>query len=129
MEGDIKELSKYRLEKAKIDLDTALLNFENGKFAQSINRSYYAMFHATRALLALDEFDSKRHSGIISYFTRNYTNVGKIDRKYGEMLINAEKFRLKSDYDDFFLAGKETARSQLNNAKEFVEMVEKYLNN
>ena len=30
------------------------------------NRSYYAVFHAMRAVLAFDKIDLKRHSGIIS---------------------------------------------------------------
>ncbi|HVJ49982.1 HEPN domain-containing protein [Desulfitobacterium sp.] len=35
-----------------------------------INRYYYAAFHAVRALLALKELDSSKHSGVISYFNR-----------------------------------------------------------
>ncbi|MDI6735925.1 MAG: HEPN domain-containing protein [bacterium] len=58
MDGTEKDLAKYRIEKAKGDLETAKINFDSGKFAQSINRSYYAMFHITRALLAFDRFDS-----------------------------------------------------------------------
>ncbi|MCH7723775.1 MAG: hypothetical protein IIA49_06765 [Bacteroidetes bacterium] len=33
------------------------------------------MFHSVRALLAFDKFDSKRHSGIISYFINKYVGV------------------------------------------------------
>lgn len=55
------DLSKYRLEKSKEDLLSSKLLFENGFYKQSVNRSYYSIFHATRALLALDKFDSKKH--------------------------------------------------------------------
>ena len=45
--GDkIETLSRYRLEKAKEDLDAAIINFQHHKLAQSVNRSYYAIFHA-----------------------------------------------------------------------------------
>lgn len=54
MDKKQRDLSNYRLEKAKDELDTADLTFRNSKFSQSINRSYYAMFHSVRALLALD---------------------------------------------------------------------------
>ncbi|MDQ3019979.1 MAG: hypothetical protein M3R36_05330 [Bacteroidota bacterium] len=30
------------------------------------------MFHSVRALFLFDKFDSKKHSGIISYFNKNY---------------------------------------------------------
>ena len=32
------------------------------------NRAYYSIFHAIRSVLALDGFDSKKHSGVISEF-------------------------------------------------------------
>ena len=67
-----KALSDYRLENAKQDLETAKLNCEHGLLAQSVNRSYYAAFHALRALLAFDIFDSKKHSSILGYFNKNY---------------------------------------------------------
>ncbi|MEW6097524.1 MAG: hypothetical protein AB1567_13580 [bacterium] len=41
MNGTEKDLAIYRIEKAKGDLETSKINFDNGKFAQSINRSYY----------------------------------------------------------------------------------------
>ncbi len=82
MENRLHDLSKYRLEKAKEDLEASELMLKNGKFSQSINRSYYAIFHAVRALLALDRFDSQKHSGIISYFKQNYVRVCKIEIEY-----------------------------------------------
>lgn len=36
-------------------------------FRAANNRAYYAIFHAMRAVLALDGFDSKKYSGLISY--------------------------------------------------------------
>lgn len=56
MENDWLELSRYRLERAKEDLRTAAVNLENGFIRGSINRSYYAIFHAIRAILAVDFF-------------------------------------------------------------------------
>ena len=64
MDGSLSDLSRYRLERAKEDLQTAEDNFENSSYRASINRSYYAIFHALRAVTALDDFDSSKHSGI-----------------------------------------------------------------
>ena len=58
MDGSLIDLSKYRLERAREDLQTARDNFENGSYRASVNRSYYAIFHALRAVTALDDFDS-----------------------------------------------------------------------
>lgn len=118
MDVKLLELSNYRMEKAKDDLESSRLMFDNRKFAQSVNRSYYAMFHATRALLALYRFDSKKHSGIISYFNQNYIKTGIITPKYGKMLMSAERVRTKCDYDDFYVIDSKTAQEQLRNAAE-----------
>ena len=64
MESSVKELSKYRLERSREDLETAEENLASGKYRASVNRAYYAVFHALRAITALDRFDSGKHSGI-----------------------------------------------------------------
>ncbi len=50
MEGSVADLSRYRLARAKEDLDTAKKNCVDGSFRASVNRSYYAIFHSLRAL-------------------------------------------------------------------------------
>ena len=58
MEGSVVDLSKYRFETAKEDLETAQNNLRDGNLRASINRSYYAIFRALRAVIALEQFDS-----------------------------------------------------------------------
>lgn len=72
MEGSVNDLSKYRLDRAQEDLETAADNLANGKYRASVNRSYYAVFHSLRAVTALDGFDSGKHSGIIAFFNQHY---------------------------------------------------------
>ncbi|MCE1248824.1 MAG: HEPN domain-containing protein [Firmicutes bacterium] len=128
MNEELLELARYRLEKARNDNDSSRVLFDNKMYAQSANRSYYAMFHAARGLLALNRFDSKKHSGVISYFNKNYIKTGLIQEEYGQMLVIAEKVRIKSDYDDFYIADRETAGIQLGNSTRFVKRIEEYIN-
>lgn len=65
MGGSVTTLSQYRLSRAKEDFKTACDNMKEGSLRASINRSYYAIFHALRAITALDNFDSSKHSGVI----------------------------------------------------------------
>ena len=48
------DLSKYRLAKAAEMLATAKRDLAAGDFASANNRAYYCIFHAMRAVLALD---------------------------------------------------------------------------
>lgn len=127
MQPRTRDLCIYRIEKAKEDLKVARLLFEKKHYSQSMNRSYYAIFHITRALLSLDEFDSRKHSGIIAYFNREYIAKGIFDKKYSKIIKGAEKMRNRSDYDDFFVVSKDEAQKQLKNAEDFTEKIEKFI--
>jgi len=115
----LSELSKYRLEKARENIQAAEVLLENGLLSESINISYYGIFHSVRALLAFDLFDSKKHTGIISYFNQNYIKTFKIEKEYSSIIMNAFTIRNKSDYDDFYLTTKDEAIEQLDNAVKF----------
>ena len=80
------ELSKYRINKSDENLQVANLLLESGHYSESLNRFYYAIFHSLRGLLAYDEFDSKKHSGIISYFNQYYVKLGKFEKEYSRIL-------------------------------------------
>lgn len=74
MEGSIKELAGYRLERAREMLSASESNLEIGQFKTSLNRSYYAVFHAMRSANALKGFDSSKHSGVIAFYERVLEN-------------------------------------------------------
>jgi uncharacterized protein (UPF0332 family) len=120
-------LSNYRLEKAKEELDTAKKLLEINKFAKALNSSYYAMFHAVRSLLALDEFDAKRHSTVISHFIKTYVSAGKIDKEIGRTIVKAERVRIDSDYKDYYYATKESTEIQIQNADLFIPHLERFI--
>ena len=60
------------MEKAREMLSAADGNLEIGQYKTSLNRSYYAIFHAMRAANIMTGFDSSKHSGVIAFFIRNF---------------------------------------------------------
>jgi uncharacterized protein (UPF0332 family) len=66
------ELSRYRIERAEEDLESARLCLTANNLKSSVNRSYYAIFHCLRAVLALKAFDAKKHSRVIAFFQKNF---------------------------------------------------------
>jgi uncharacterized protein (UPF0332 family) len=127
VDEDRSALSKYRLEKSEKNLKAAKLLFENELLSESINRSYYCIFHTARGLIAYDRFDSKKHSTIIAYFNRNYIKTGKIEKEYSKIISKAFKIRTDSDYKDFYLVTKEETKEQLENAEKFLKRIKKYI--
>ena len=129
MEGSLKELAKYRMERAKEMLEAAEGNLNIRQYKTSINRSYYAVFHAMRALNILKGFDSSKHSGVIAFFNREYLKTGILDKALSVTIKNSSFLREKSDYDDFFIASKKDAETQVSEARIFLEAAETCLLN
>lgn len=127
MESSLKELAKYRMEKAREMLSAAEGNLEITQYKTSLNRSYYAIFHAMRAMNILKGFDSSKHSGVIAYFNKEYLKTEILERKLSVIIKNSSFLREKSDYDDFFIASRADAEKQIENARIFINAVEHYL--
>lgn len=127
MEGSLRELAGYRMERANEMLEAAKRNLEIGQYKTSLNRSYYAIFHAMRAANILKGFDSSKHSGVIAYFNREYLKSGILEKSLSVIIKNSAFLREKSDYDDFFIASRKDAEKQLEDANAFVMVIEQFL--
>ena len=128
-EHERKALSQARLEHAVECLSAARNLLETGNYKSAANRSYYAIFHAMRAVLAFDEIDMKHHSGIISEFRRRYIKTGIFETRMSEIISVLFDVRTDSDYDDFFVISKADTAVQIENAEYFVSSVRAYLKN
>ena len=120
-------LCRYRLEKAAEFLDDAEKTLELEMYDTAANRSYYAIFHAVRALFALDGKDFKKHSGVIAYFQMDYIKTGIFDKRMSDIIKSAFSLRTDSDYEDFFIISHEEVRKQVAEAAEFYKTVSEYL--
>jgi len=123
------DLALYRLERAKLDLNDAELLYKNNRLLTANNRAYYAIFHALKAVLALERVDFKKHKDVIAYFNQYYVKTEKFPKVISKKIALASKIREDSDYDDEFLASSEDTFNQIETAKYLIELVEEYLNN
>ena len=126
-ENALNEYTKYRLELAFERVTVAKKMIDSGYFKDSINRSYYAIFTAVRALLSERQIDFKKHSAVIGYFRREYIKTGIFDEKFSDYIGKAFRFRNDCDYEDFIIVSREKAEEQYQHAVEFCEAVKKFL--
>ena len=126
---EVIDLSIYRLEKAKKDLEDAKKTLELEMYDTSANRSYYAIFHAARAILALDGKDFKKHSGVISKFQQDYIKTEIFDKTMSNIIKSAFDMRTESDYEDFYVISKDDVKTQVSEAEQFVTTIEVYIKN
>ena len=120
MEGKVKDLSKYRYEKAVKNLEIAEDLFEREVYGFALNRAYYAAFDAMRAVNALDGFDSSKHSGVISHFNKNHVKNGDFETVTSSIIRRASMMREKSDYEDFYEPEKEDTEKVIKEVEIFL---------
>lgn len=66
MDKRLKDLSDYRLEMAKRCIKSAKVLAADDDYKGAANRSYYAIFHCMRSVLAMEGVDFSKHSGVRS---------------------------------------------------------------
>ena len=126
MESSMIQLSQYRFSRAKEVLRDAETLLNQDSFSSSVNRSYYAIFHAVNAVHALTGKAYKRHKDALANFNKEYVRTEIFPREIGRKISEAEEIRHASDYDDFYIASREESVRQVEVADEFIKLVEKY---
>ena len=126
-EFTIEKFAKYRLERAKQDLSDAEFNYKNNRFLNANNRAYYSIFHAIRAVLALEQKDFKRHKDVLAYFNQHYIKTEIFPKNISRKISQAKSIREDSDYDDEYKPNAEETQNQIETARELISLVEKYL--
>ena len=121
------DLCSYRLEKAKEFLKDSKATLSMDMFDNAANRSYYAIFHTVRALLALDGKDFKKHSGVIACFQMDYIKTGVFERNMSDIIKSAFALRQGSDYVDFYIISHDDVRKQVEEAEIFYNNVKAYI--
>ncbi len=127
MERSVEDLSRYRYQCCMDALEDARVMFEAGRYKNTLNRTYYSIFYAIRSICALDGFDSSKHSGVISHFNQYYVKTGVFPKEASKLIKLASESRENADYLDFFVASKEDAETQINQAERFSTWIEEYL--
>ena len=114
-------------QKAEEALKVAKSTCKDGYYSTSINRSYYAVFYAAKALLIKKGKDPKTHRGTISEFGLEYAINDNFDKKITKILSRLYDDRQDADYDSSFESTEDIAKIDLKNAKLFVEECRKLL--
>jgi uncharacterized protein (UPF0332 family) len=86
-------------EQAGRSLRSSKVLFDDGDANGSVNRLYYALFHAARAALIHEDIAiPKSHAGLIAAFGASFVRTGKIALPLGKLLNRVEHERLLADY-------------------------------
>jgi len=89
------------MSRALATLDDADVLIDGKRWNSALNRLYYAAFYAARALLATQNLDSSRHSGVISLFQEHFVRTGVVPQETARTLPRLFEKRQTTDYGDY----------------------------
>ncbi len=125
-ENQRQEIHLY-IENAEEMLDVAQVMLDNDFYTSTVNRAYYAVFYAANALLITKKMASKKHSGVISLFRQNFVKTKLISPDYSDIYGRIMASRHVSDYELDSSITPEIAKKNLDNAREFVSEMTRWL--
>ena len=123
-----KDKAGQSLKKAREWLIDAENSLNAKAFNSSIIASYMAMFHAARCILFFDGFREKSHACVARYLEEKYVKLGKLDKKWVELLDYSRQIRHNDQYDLSFFSTREDAKNALKSANDFFAAIEALFN-
>jgi uncharacterized protein (UPF0332 family) len=125
---DKKSLCDVRMAKAQEFLEDAQANYHEGRYKTSINRSYYAVISAARALLILEGINPLTHEGLITMLSLRFIKPRilptAIIKKFKILLSR----RTDVDYGDFDSTTARDAKDSVKLAQEILLAMDKVRN-
>jgi len=95
--------------------------------AHAISRAYYATFHAASALLASIGRQARSHDGLRRLVAEHFVRSGLIEAKFSRLLTHIAGDCNDADYNVSVPFSREDAETDTEQAREFVEVVERLL--
>lgn len=127
VEQDRIGLANHYIAKARDRYDDGLVLKNMNRYESAANRLYYALFHATNAVLALKGAASNRHRGVKILFDMHYIKPCIMDRKYSKLYNTVLEVREDSDYEDFYVIDKAEVDGNFILVKEFIDYAEDFI--
>jgi len=114
-----KKLVNKELTVAQSDLSDAKAGYENERYKWSTIQAYYAMFHASRALVYSKGYREKSHYCLAVALRALFVDEGKMDAQLARDFLNAMNLREAADYNaEFSQSG---AKAVITSADNFIQ--------
>ena len=120
-----KEIIDKELKESSYDLEKAQKAFQDKDFKWAIVKSYYSVFHSSRALLNKLGLREKKHFAI-SVILEELNKQGRLEIKYVNDFNAALYSREEADY--YYNYSKESAEHNLEIAEQFIEKMKELTN-
>ncbi len=101
--------------------------FAQKLYDDAVSRAYYAVFHASKALLISRNLDARSHSGVATLLNQHFIRSQELDVRFGKIFTYSKELREGGDYDTVYEASQEDAEVVLADARIFLSEVERLI--
>ncbi|MGQ0740430.1 MAG: HEPN domain-containing protein [Bacteroidota bacterium] len=124
MTEDKRKAILLKLKKAKAFLNEADILFQNKFYTTVINRLYYSCFHATKALLLIEDIIPKTHSGVVNQLHLHFVQKDRFEMEQASFFSRLMQERIEDDYSDNLEEDAESTHQFIEPARKYVSYVE-----
>jgi uncharacterized protein (UPF0332 family) len=117
--------ARAEIESARDALRVAEAALGLGIPRDAMSRTYYAAFHAARALLLLEGLEAKTHGGLAHLFNTHLVRSGRLEPRFNLLLARLFSYRQASDYGYAFTLGVAEVRGEIEAARELADLAER----
>lgn len=90
--------SSILLERADRRLAAARRDIAAEDYESAVNRAYYAVFSAAKALLVQNDLEARTHKGVFTLLGRHFVHSGRLDKRFADIFRRTLDARLMADY-------------------------------
>ena len=83
---------------------------------------------ATTALLLSKGLTAKTHSGLLALFSQHFIKTGLLPEDYYDIISRDKDLRENGDYEAFYIASLDEAKTVIEDAEKFIKKVKEILN-
>lgn len=121
------EYTRKLLDKAVDTIEGAGLLLDHGKTDLAAGRAYYALFYIAEALLNEKGLQFSKHGDVIGAYGKEFSKTKLLDQKFHRWLRTGFDTRLISDYHVDTNIEAVIVSDMINQAREFLEAAQAYL--
>jgi len=117
---------RAHISKARLDIRAASLLHNHKLYSHSIACSYYAVFHAIKAILDARGIDAGSHGQVLGAFNKNYVHTGEISSYPSQSDYDLFNKRNTLEYDPRELIGEEGSKIGVEMSTKAVDEIISY---
>lgn len=123
----MKERTQKLLVKALDSIEVAEGILDMNKPEMAAGRAYYAMFYVAEALLYEKGLEFNTHGQVIGAYGKEFAKTKELNPKFHKNLRSGFDARISGDYDIDTNITNELVADMINQAREFHEAAQEYL--